>query len=188
MQDFRKGSHKREEYFGTQHWYRDNTVYFITARCADRFPAFAAEAAKAIYWERFEHWAAVYGFVPWITTLMDNHYHTLGYLRVGQNLGPFMQRFHGSVAKLVNDTLDARHTPFWRNSRGHDYVDGCLRDAVQCRRAYRYTLLQCRRARICDDSRDYPHTRLRIEMERGIRRAVELGAFLPGVAYTRYDR
>jgi len=37
---FRKGSHKAEEYFGSrhrfEHWYCDNMVYFITARCRDK--------------------------------------------------------------------------------------------------------------------------------------------------------
>ena len=171
-----------------EHWYRDDSVYFITARCGDRFPAFRSEPARAIFWDRFEHWAAAFAFIPWITTLMDNHYHTIGYLRVGPNLGPFMQRFHGSVAKLVNDTLDVRHAPFWRNSRGHDYFDGCLRNAVQCRRAYRYTWLQSRRAGICDDPRDYPHTRVRIGLSRGICRAEQLAAFLPDVPYPRYGQ
>jgi REP element-mobilizing transposase RayT len=185
-----KSSHARNERFNGkhrfEHWYRDNTLYFITARCRDRYPAFGSERAEAIFWDRFEHWAAVYGFIPWITTLMDNHYHTIGYLRVGRNLGPFMQRFHGSVAKLVNDTLDQRHTPFWRNTQGHDYFDGCLRDPVQSRRAYRYTWFQARRAGICADPNLYPHTRVRIALPRGVRRASQLGCFLPTVPYQRY--
>ena len=43
---------------------------------------------------------------------MDNHYHTLGYLREGQRLPSMMQRIHGSVAKLVNDKLPVRRTSF----------------------------------------------------------------------------
>ena len=187
-----KSSHTHNQHFDGkhrfEHWYRDNTVYFITARCLDRFPAFASDQAKAIFWDRFEHWAAAFSFIPWITTLMNNHYHTIGYLREGRNLGPFMQRFHGSTAKLVNDTLRVRRTPFWRNGQGHDYFDGCLRDPLQCRRAYRYTWFQCRRAGICADPRDYPHTRAPIAVERGIRRAVELNAFLADVPYRRYER
>jgi REP element-mobilizing transposase RayT len=65
-----------------EHWLVDNQVYFITARCRDRFPAFATDAAKAAFWDRFEHYATQFGFTPWITTLLDNHYHTLCYLSV----------------------------------------------------------------------------------------------------------
>jgi hypothetical protein len=61
-----------------EHWYRDNTVYFITARCRDKFPAFASEPAKEIFWERFDHYSRQYGFVPFVSSLLDNHYHILG--------------------------------------------------------------------------------------------------------------
>ena len=71
-----------------------------------------------------------------------------------------MQRFHGSVAKLINDTLDVRLVPFWIDSGKQNYFDGCIRDELQCRRAYRYTLTQCRRHGICSDPKDYPHTRV----------------------------
>ncbi len=187
-----RSSHTHNEFWNGQHrfehWYRDNSVFFITARCLDRTPAFRSDRAKSIFWDRFEHWTAALAFVPWITTVMDNHYHTLGYMREGRKLGTLMQRIHGSVAKLVNDTLDVRLTPFWRDSAGHDYFDGCLRDPLQCRRAYRYTLLQCRRAGICHDPRDYPHTRVHLDVDRGIERAIELDAFLAEVPYFRYDR
>ena len=38
------------------------------------------------------HSLGAFGFFPWVTSLLNNHYHTLGYLRVGENLGPMMQR------------------------------------------------------------------------------------------------
>src|SRR5688500_2819634 len=100
MPRFRISTHTRQEYTDGrhrfEHWYRDNTVYFITARTRDGFPAFEREEAKAIFWDRFQHRAPHYGFDPFVTSLLDNHYHTEGYLRVGANLGPMMQRIHGS--------------------------------------------------------------------------------------------
>ncbi len=171
-----------------EHWYRDNQVYFITAKCRDGLAAFKSERAKSIFWDRFEHWTNRYGFTPWITSLMDNHYHTLGYLRVGENLGEMMRRLHGSVAKLVNDVLDERLVPFWRGEDGHDYFDDCIRDETQCRRAYRYTLIQSVRHGVCARWEDYPHTRVRVELDRGVKRALELGALLVGVPYKRYEK
>ena len=176
-----KGRHRYE------HWYLDNQVYFITARCRDRFPAFAGEQAKVVFWDRFDYYTANYGFVPWVTSLLDNHYHTLGYLRIGENLGPMMQKLHGSVAKLVNDLLSERRVPFWREAGHRDYFDGCIRDETQCRRAYKYTLIQAVRHGIVKTCPDYPHTRATIELERGLKRALELGAFLERVRYKRYD-
>lgn len=192
MGRFRKSSATRKEFWEGQHrfehWYRDNSVYFITARCRDKFPAFDSEQAMQIFWDRFRHWSKHYGFVPWVTSLLNNHYHTLGYLKVGENLGPFMQRFHGSVAKLVNDTLPARHLPFWRRAGNQDYFDGCIRDVLQAQRAYRYTLKQSVRHRLCSDYTQYPHTIVNVELDRAIKRAVELNAFMEGVPYARYER
>jgi hypothetical protein len=113
---------------------------------------------------------------------MDNHYHQLGYLKIGTNLGEMMRRMHGSVAKLVNDILPMRKVPFWRE--GHDtYFDGRLRDELQFRRTYRYVLLQAVRHGIAHDYRDYPHTRVNVELEVALRRALELNAFLKDVPY-----
>ena len=177
-----RGQHRYE------HWYLDNQVYFITARCRDRFPAFASEAAKNVFWNRFEHYTAKYAFIPWVTSLLDNHYHTLGYLRTGKNLGPMMQRLHGSAAKLVNDLLTERRVPFWRESGHRDYFDGCIRDEKQCRGAYKYTLTQAVRHGIVSDWRKYAHTRVAIELEPGLKRVLELKAFLEQVPYKRYQR
>ncbi len=169
-----------------EHWHVDNQVYFITARCRDKFAAFATEAAKSIFWDRFDHYAAEFGFVTWVTSLLDNHYHTLGYLRIGKNLSTMMQRLHGSTAKLVNDLLPTRLLPFWRDAKGREYFDGCIRNEKQARLAYRYTLTQSIRHGIARDWRDYPHTHVRVELESAIRRSHELNAFLEGVPYKRY--
>lgn len=66
-----------------EHWYVDNQVYFITARCRDRFAAFASEQAKQIFWDRFTHYTKKYLFTPFVTSLLDNHYHLLGYCKRG---------------------------------------------------------------------------------------------------------
>lgn len=192
MSRFRKSSISSAEHpYGHhrfEHWYRDNTVYFITARCRNCYAAFASEEAKCIFWDRFNHYSQLHGFVPWITSLLDNHYHTLGYLKTGENLGPMMRKLHGSIAKLVNDTLAERLTPFWYDSGKQGYFDGCIRDEVQARRAYRYTLLQAVRKGLVGDWREYPHTRVKIDLDRAVARAHELRAFLADVPYKRYER
>ena len=86
-----------------EHWLVDNQVYFITSKCRDGFHAFASEEAKAIFWEKFEKYTREFGFEPWVTSLLNNHYHTLGYFRISAGLPKMMQRIHGSVAKRVND-------------------------------------------------------------------------------------
>ena len=188
----KKSSHTQNEFWDGQHrfehWYRDNSVYFITSKVRDGFHAFASERAKLIFWDRFDCYTTQHGFIPWITTLLDNHYHTLGYLKDGSQLGEMMRKLHGSVAWMVMKEINVRHVPFWRE-RGHrNYFDGCIRDVLQARRAYRYTLMQAVRARIVRDYLDYPHTRAAIELECAVARALELKAFLEEVPYARYER
>jgi len=179
---YHQGQHRFE------HWYRDNQVYFITARCRERYPAFACERAKAVFWDRFEYWTQSHQFTPWIISLLDNHYHMLGYCTAGETLGRMMQRIHGSVAKLVNDLLLERRLPFWREAGNKDYFDGCIRDEKQCRRAYRYVRMQSVRHGACADWREYPHTKIYVDLESAIRKALELKAFLEGVPYRRYQK
>ena len=171
-----------------EHWYRDNSIYFITARCRNRTPAFATEEAKSIFWTKFHQSSDQFAFKTIIVSLLDNHYHLLGYLKTGENLGPMMQRFHGSVSKLVNDTLSARLKPFWYDTGKQGYFDGCIRNELQLRRAYRYTLNQCVRHRVHNDPTTYPHTRVRVEVDAAVKRAHELRAFLSEVPYARYGK
>src|SRR5688572_5609252 len=162
-------------------------MYFITARCRGKFPAFASEQAKIIFWDRFYHHAKEFGFTPCVTSLLNNHYHSLGHLKYGTDLKHLMQRLHGSVAKLVNDLLPERRAHFWSDTKGKEYFDGCIRDELQFRRAYIYTLTQARRHGIMNDYRLYAHTHVDVELERALKRALELRAFLEDIPYKRYE-
>ena len=56
----------REHYEGRhrfEHWYRDNTVYFITSKVRDGFHAFESEQAKLIFWDRFDYYTKMHRFV-----------------------------------------------------------------------------------------------------------------------------
>jgi hypothetical protein len=169
-----------------EHWYVDNQVYFITARCTDRYPAIISKPAQEFFWDRWPHYAKAHQFTPWIISLVANHYHVLGYCKEGKHFGQMMRKAHGSIAKLVNDLLDERRVPFWSSPGHQDYFDGCIRNERQCRRAYRYIQTQCVRHGICGDWREYRNTRGFVELERGVKRAIELGAFMEGIPYKRY--
>jgi hypothetical protein len=77
-----------------EHWYRDNQVYLITARTRDGVPVFESEAAKAVFWDRFAHYTSIHDFEVWIVSLLVNHYHAVGYLRVGIELKEMMRKIH----------------------------------------------------------------------------------------------
>lgn len=180
MRNFRRSSRSAREHYDGQHrfehWYVDNQVYFITACCRDHYHAFASEDAKRIFWDRFDYYCKRYQFTPWVTSLLNNHYHVVGYNKHAEGLKHFMQRLHGSVAKLVNDLLPERRPDFWRDTKGEEYFDGCIRDEKQCRAAYRYTRMQARRHRVMHDYERYRHTRVNVDLEIGVKRALELRA------------
>jgi REP element-mobilizing transposase RayT len=177
-----------EEDHRFEHWYRDNQVYFITARCRNRIAAFEGEEAKQIFWRQFDKYTREFGFDPWVVSLLNNHYHNLGYLRYGKDLPVMMQRIHGSVSKLVSDIFEVRLVSFWIESGKQNYFDGCIRDELQCRRAFRYTFTQCNRHGVCSDPKNYPHTRVYVDVETAVQRALQLRSFLQGVPYKRYQQ
>jgi REP element-mobilizing transposase RayT len=192
MPRFRKSSRTKTHFFKGahcyEHWYRDNTIYFITARCRDRYAAFESEQAKHVFWNRLLHHTKTHSFTLIIASLLNNHYHLLGYLKKGDDLGLMMRKVHGSVSKLVNDLLPQRREKFWVDAGHQDYFDGCIRNELQLRRAFRYTLTQRKRHGICADPEDYRHTRVFVDLERAVKRAHQLGAFMKVVPYQRYQR
>jgi REP element-mobilizing transposase RayT len=171
-----------------EHWYRDNSVYFITSSTRDHFPCFESEEAKAVFWDRFLFHAHAHGFEPWIVSLMSNHYHVIGYMKQAQSIGEMMRKIHGSVAKLTNDVLPERRKPFWRERGGRDYFDGCLRDVNQLCRAYGYTERQSVRHGLCGEPKEYPHTRVWISLDDAVKFAIDRKCLMEGVPYARYAR
>jgi len=69
----RKSGATHLEFFDGQlrfeHWYRDNIVYFITSKVREGFAALASEEGKQIFWDRFDFYTNMHGFVPWVATL-----------------------------------------------------------------------------------------------------------------------
>jgi hypothetical protein len=86
----------------------------------------------------------------------------------------------------VYDLLVERIPKVWCDSGRKGYFDGCLRNEIQGRRTFRYVLTQCRRHLVCEDPADYPHTVVNVGIDRAIKRALQLNAFMEGVPYKRY--
>jgi hypothetical protein len=192
VRHFSRSNPSKQEYWDGkhrfEHWYCDQQVYLITARTRGGANAFESEAAKAVFWDRFAHYARLHGFEVWVVSLLVNHYHAVGYVRVGVELKEMMRKLHGSVAKLVNDLHEVRLVPFWGDGANRDYFDGCLRDETQLIRAYGYVLRQAVRHGVCKDYRTYPHTRVYLKLEDCLAFARERRALMYGVPYARYER
>jgi hypothetical protein len=88
-----------------EHWYRDNTVYFITAKVRDGKHLFNSEEATRIFWDRTLFYFKEHGFVPWVITLMVDHYHFPGYLKKGVRKPNYISNvagFHWSGSQRSN--------------------------------------------------------------------------------------
>ncbi len=66
-------------------------------------------------------WKDLYHFTPWVTSLLNNHDHVVGYNKFGHDLKHIMQRLHSSVAKRVNDLLPELRSDFWRDIEGESF-------------------------------------------------------------------
>jgi REP element-mobilizing transposase RayT len=187
-----KGSLNNREFFDGkhrfEHRYRNNTVYFITSTCSRKFRASGSKETQGVFWKQFDKYCDEHQFDPWVCSLLNNHYHIVGYLHSGDNLPRFMRGLHGSVAKLVSDILPEKLRPFWGEKGRNSYFDGCLRNEKQYQGAYRYTLMQSVRHGLSEDYRKYPNTRVWRSLEEGLRLARERKVFLPEVPYQRYER
>jgi hypothetical protein len=174
------GKHKFE------HWKRDRSVYFITARVRDKLPVFQTPEVCAIFWEKFERFSSQHGFDPWIASLLLTHYHFVGFLQKGAELGEMMRKLHGSVAWLVCKQLNIQHKPFWRDDEHNDYFDGCLRDENQLTRTYCYTHTQAVRAGLVNRPEEYPNTKVYRSLADCLLIAREQNALMMDVPYARY--
>ena len=180
-----KKRHRRE------HWLIDNQIYFITARCRDGLLIFEDEQAAEIFWNRFDHHTLAQQITPIVTSLVGNHYHLLAHVEVGANVPVFVRNLHGSTAKLTNDLREAagldRISDVWANGLRGSYFDGCVRNATQFRRIFRYVERQGVRHGLVRTGEHFPHTRVNVSMERALKRALERNSFLPWSDKTRWN-
>jgi REP element-mobilizing transposase RayT len=192
MGEFRKSSVSRREHFQGkhrfEHWYRDNSVYFVTARTEGGAHVFKTRGASDVFWASLDRYSKQYGLNLWVATLMSNHYHLLFYMRWSENLGPFMKGLHGSAAKLVNDLSETRLVPFWSWKGRHTYFDGCLRNEKQLTLTYRYVRDQAVRARLVRDWTQYPDTKVLCDLDAALRFAMDRKVFPSNLPYARYAR
>lgn len=162
-------------------------IDLITARVRDRRHVFTTPETQDIFWTKFGQYTSAHGFHPWVTTLMSNHYHTIGYVDRADDVGEMMRKLHGSVATLVCQSLEITHKPFWLDDHHRDYFDGCLRDETQLRRSYAYVRDQAVAAGLVRDWHAYPNTRVQLDLESAVTFANARDAWLPEVPYARYD-
>lgn len=105
------------------HIYLDDTFYFITARTLKKVHLFNTNQKKQILLDVIKQAVNKYDckFLAWI--ILDNHYHLLLKLLVGETLSGFVGNIHTNSSRLLNQADNYIGRKVWWN-----YWDHCIRD------------------------------------------------------------
>jgi REP element-mobilizing transposase RayT len=88
------------------HIYKDDTIYFITARTVEKEKLFDIEKKKKIFYRTLKNVLERYNYLLYAWTILDNHYHLLMKIAEGENLKFFVKDLHALSAKRLNELDD----------------------------------------------------------------------------------
>jgi len=115
------------------HIYRDNMIYFITARTVDQKSYFGTDAKKKLFClclkaglQRFE-----IDLYAWV--LLDNHYHLLLKISSGEDLSEFINFVNGKSSFELNKLENQQGRKIW-----YQYWDHCIRDELDFWKHFNY--------------------------------------------------
>jgi REP element-mobilizing transposase RayT len=142
------------------HIFRDNTIYFITARTIKKesqrkletFIATSVEvsdyrrdslqntnmyfynnARKDVFVEVFKKSIKKYDIKIFAWVLLDNHYHLLIKINKKEALTRFIQNLHANSARLLNKLDNTKGRKIW-----YQYWDHCIRDEKDFYKHFNY--------------------------------------------------
>ena len=92
-------------------------VYFVTARCRDRFSHFDSDMRRDYLTERLHALTVHYGWTLEAWAVLSNHYHFVAQSPAKADLPKLLRHLHGDTARYVNllDTKPGRS--IWQNYR-----------------------------------------------------------------------
>ena len=144
---FRKSAATKTESFKShhryEHWYLDNQIYFITARCRDSLPRLRERSSEdnLLGPLRSLHKTLRLCTVDHKPTRQPlPHARLSPYRRKPRPDDATPARFHRKTSQRHPTTTTACHSG--AKSGNRDYFDGCIRNEKQCRLAYKYTQRQ----------------------------------------------
>jgi len=105
------------------HIYKDNELYFITARTIKKEKFFNTAEKKGIFHRTLKSVLEKYGYHLYAWIVLGNHYHFLMKAITGENLKFFVKDLHSLSAKEINKSDDQAGRKIW-----FQYWDRCVRD------------------------------------------------------------
>ena len=136
------------------HIYEDDTFYFLTARTVEKNKLFDTGEKKRIFNRTLKNVLEKYNYLLYAWTILDNHYHLLVKIAIGENLKFFVKDLHSLSAKRINELDGQTGRKVW-----FQYWDRCIRDEKDFYFHFNYihhNLVKHGYVKIQDDVLKYP--------------------------------
>ena len=105
------------------HIYKDDALYFITARTVKKEKFFNTSEKKRIFRQTLKSVLEKYSYQLYAWIILDNHYHFLMKIATGENLKFFVKDLHSLSAKRINELDNQIRRKIW-----FQYWDYCPRN------------------------------------------------------------
>ena len=105
------------------HIYKDETIYFVTARTIKKEKFFNTGEKKKILLQALKKSLEDYRYLPFAWIILSNHYHLLFKAKKGEDLGHFISSLGSLSSKDLNKLDDKKGRNIW-----FQYWDYCPRN------------------------------------------------------------
>lgn len=106
-----------------KHIYKDETFYFLAARTVGKNKFFNTAEKKKIFRQVLKSILKRYNYLLYAWVVLDNHYHLLMKVTIGENLKFFVKDLHALSAKRINEMDNKIGRKVW-----FQYWDRCIRN------------------------------------------------------------
>jgi len=115
------------------HIYKDDSIYFITARTYQKEKIFNTDQKKKILFKNLRNEFSKIDYKLYAWAILDNHYHIEFKTKFGSNLGKTLNFIHGRTAFEINELENISGRKIFQN-----YLDYCIRDEKDFYRHFNY--------------------------------------------------
>jgi len=115
------------------HIFRDDTIYFITARTVDQKLYFDTDSKKKLFCLCLKAGLQKFEIHLYAWVLLNNHYHLLFKIPAGENLSKFINFINGKSSFELNKLENRQGRKTW-----YQYFDHCIRDEADFWKHFNY--------------------------------------------------
>lgn len=105
------------------HIYSNEHLYFLTARCVEKFSFWNTDEKKKIFVSVLNKSIQKFDIRIYAWVLLNNHYHCLFQTENYSAIGRFVNNLHSNSCRLLNNADGARGRMIW-----YQYWDYCIRN------------------------------------------------------------